>query len=55
MTEYEYGAPGAIEDSPQPRRPDASIAAAGTSVQVIVLEAREDVVAARAARQLLAL
>jgi len=24
--EYEYGAPGAIEDSPQPRRPDASIA-----------------------------
>jgi len=36
-------------------RPDASIAAAGTSVQVIVLEAREDVVAARAARQLLAL
>ena len=34
---------------------DASIAAAGTSVQVIVLEAREDVVAARAARQLLAL
>jgi acetate kinase len=36
-------------------RPDASIAAAGTSVQVVVLEAREDVVAARAARQLLAI
>jgi acetate kinase len=36
-------------------RPDAGIAAAGTSVQLMVLEAREDVVAARAARQLLAL
>jgi len=34
-------------------RPDAGIAAAGASVQVIVLEAREDVIAARAARQLL--
>jgi acetate kinase len=35
--------------------PEAGIAAAGTSVQVIVLEAREDVVAAGAARQLLAI
>ena len=34
---------------------DAGIAAAGSSVQVIVLEAREDVIAARAARQLLGL
>ena len=34
-------------------RPDAGIAAAGASVKVIVLEAREDIVAAGSARQLL--
>jgi acetate kinase len=34
-------------------RPDTGITAAGGSVEVIVLEAREDVVAARAARQVL--
>jgi acetate kinase len=34
--------------------PDADVAAAGSAVRVVVLRAREDVVAARAARQLLA-
>jgi acetate kinase len=36
-------------------RPDVAIAAAGSPVQVIVLEAREDLVAARATRELLRL
>src|SRR5436189_324146 len=36
-------------------RPDADVAAAGARVRVVVLEAREDVVAARAARDLLGL
>jgi acetate kinase len=35
-------------------RPDAEIAAPGSSVRVVVIQAREDVVAARAARDLLA-
>jgi acetate kinase len=34
-------------------RPDASISASGSAVRIVVLEAREDLVAARAARQLL--
>jgi acetate kinase len=34
-------------------RPDATVSAAGSSVRVVVLEAREDLIAARAARQLL--
>jgi acetate kinase len=34
-------------------RPDATISAAGSSVRVVVLEAREDLVAARATRELL--
>ena len=33
--------------------PDADVAAAGSSVRIVVLEAREDLVAARAARALL--
>ncbi|HEX6700254.1 MAG TPA: acetate/propionate family kinase [Gaiellaceae bacterium] len=36
-------------------RPDADVAAPGSPVRIVVLEAREDVVAARAARELLAL
>ena len=36
-------------------RPDATVSAPSSSVQVLVLEAREDLVAARAARQLLRL
>jgi acetate kinase len=36
-------------------RPDATISTSESTVQVVVLEAREDLVAARAARQLLAL
>jgi acetate kinase len=35
-------------------RPDATVSTPGTSVRVVVLEAREDLVAARAARELLA-
>jgi len=35
--------------------PDADVAAAGSAVRIVVLRAREDVVAARAARRLLAL
>jgi acetate kinase len=35
-------------------RPDATVSTPGSSVRVVVLEAREDLVAARAARELLA-
>jgi acetate kinase len=36
-------------------RPDATISTSDSTVRVVVLEAREDLVAARAARRLLAL
>lgn len=35
-------------------RPDATVSPSGSPVQIVVLEAREDLMAARAARQLLA-
>jgi acetate kinase len=36
-------------------RPDATISASGSTVRIVIVEAREDLVAARAARELLAL
>jgi acetate kinase len=42
------------EEANRRAEPDAEIAAAGSAVRVVVLRAREDVVAARAARSLLA-